>query len=110
METPSQPKTSGKAVKATAMPDLSDRFSTVLLGKAITAKRTGMKLRIVDVAAALSLSKQTIVKIEKGDDKVNFNNILKVMEFLGLNFMIRSDVLELHTDRVKNGDLDDEWF
>ena len=69
-----------------------------------------MKLRIVDVAAALSLSKQTIVKIEKGDDKVNFNNILKVMEFLGLNFMIRSDVLELHTDRVKNGDLDDEWF
>ncbi len=92
------------------MPDLSARFSTVLLGEAITAKRTGMKLRIVDVAAALSLSKQTIVKIEKGDDKVNFNNILKVMEFLGLNFMIRSDVLELHTDRVKNGDLDDEWF
>ena len=110
METPSQPKTSGKAVKATAMPDLSARFSTVLLGEAITAKRTGMKLRIVDVAAALSLSKQTIVKIEKGDDKVNFNNILKVVEFLGLNFMIRSDVLELHTDRVKNGDLDDEWF
>ena len=92
------------------MPDVSARFSTVLLGEAITAKRTGMKLRIVDVAAALSLSKQTIVKIEKGDDKVNFNNILKVMEFLGLNFMIRSDVLELHTDRVKNGDLDDEWF
>ena len=106
----SQPKTSGKAVKATAMPDLSARFSTVLLGEAITAKRTGMKLRIVDVAAALSLSKQTIVKIEKGDDKVNFNNILKVMEFLGLNFMIRTDVLALHTDPVKNGDLDDEWF
>lgn len=92
------------------MPDLSARFSTVLLGEAITAKRTGMKLRIVDVAAALSLSKQTIVKIEKGDDKVNFNNILKVMEFLGLNFMIRSDVLGLNTDPVKNGDLDDEWF
>ena len=110
MEKTSRSKTPGKAVKATVMPDVSARFSTVSLGEAITAQRTGMKLRIVDVAAALSLSKQTIVKIEKGDDKVNFNNILKVMEFLGLNFMIRSDVLELHTDRVKNGDLDDEWF
>ena len=110
METPSQPKTSGKAVKATAMPDLSDRFSTVLLGKAITAKRTGMKLRIVDVAAALSLSKQTIVKIEKGDDKVNFNNILTVMEFLGLTFMICSDALVLKSDPIDSGDHEDEWF
>ena len=110
METPSQPKISGKAVKPTAMPDLSARFSTVLLGEAITAKRTGMKLRIVDVAAALSLSKQTIVKIEKGDDKVNFNNILKVMEFLGLTFMIRSDVLQLTIEPKDNGDHDDEWF
>ena len=92
------------------MPDLSARFSTVLLGEAITAKRTGMKLRIVDVAAALSLSKQTIVKIEKGDDKVNFNNILKVMEFLGLTFMIRSDSLQLNTEPDDSGDLDDEWF
>ena len=82
------------------MPDLSARFSTVLLGEAITAKRTGMKLRIVDVAATLSLSKQTIVKIEKGDDKVNFNNILKVMEFLGLNFMICTDILEPKTKSV----------
>lgn len=106
----SQPKTSGKAVKATAMPDLSVRFSTVLLGEAITAKRTGMKLRIVDVASALSLSKQTIVKIEKGDDKVNFNNILKVMEFLGLTFKINSDDLLIKTKPVDNGELDDEWF
>ena len=106
----SQPKTSGKAVKATAMPDLSIRFSTVLLGEAITAKRTGMKLRIVDVASALSLSKQTIVKIEKGDDKVNFNNILKVMEFLGLTFKIHSDDLQIKTKPVDNGELDDEWF
>ena len=110
MGTVPQPKTTGKAVKPTVMPDLSARFSTVLLGEAITAKRTGMKLRIVDVAAALSLSKQTIVKIEKGDDKVNFNNILKVMEFLGLTFMIRSDVLQLTTEPKDNGDHDDEWF
>lgn len=110
MKQTSQPKISGKTVKATAMPDLSARFSTVLLGEAITAKRTGMKLRIVDVAAALSLSKQTIVKIEKGDDKVNFNNILKVMAFLGLNFMICTDVLEPNTKTVDNGGHDDEWF
>lgn len=103
-------KAAGKAVKATAMPDLTVRFSTTLLGKAITAKRTGMKLRMVDVAEALSLSKQTIVKIEKGDDKVNFNNVLKVMEFLGLTFMIRSDTLLQKSEQVETGDHDDEWF
>ena len=57
-----------------------------------------------------SLSKQTIVKIEKGDDKVNFNNILKVMEFLGLTFKINSDDLLIKTKPVDNGELDDEWF
>lgn len=110
MEKTSRSKTPGKAVKATVMPDLSARFSTVLLGETITAKRTGMKLRIVDVAAALSLSKQTIVKIEKGDDKVNFNNILKVMEFLGLTFKIHSDDLLIKPEPVDNGEHDDEWF
>ena len=85
----SNPK--GKAVKALPMPNLTSPFSMELLGRAISAQRTGLKLRIVDVAQALALSKQTLIKIEKGDAKVNFNNLLSVMEYLGLSFQIIAD-------------------
>lgn len=97
----------GKAVKATAMPDLTMRFSPELLANAITAKRTAMKLRIIDVAEALSLSRQTIIKIEKGDASVNFYNLLKVMDFLGLWFQITtdSDVLSISSE-----DSGHDWF
>lgn len=99
----------GKAVKATEMPDLTQVFTPELLSQAITAKRTSLKLRIIDVAAALSLSKQTIIKLEKGDPGINFTNVLKVMDYLGLSFQIKTDNL---TDSVSPsaGESDDSWF
>lgn len=103
-------KATGKAVKATAMPDLLTTFSSEQLAQAITAKRTGMKLRLVDVAQALSISKQTLVKIEKGDTKVNFINLLKVMEYLGLSFQITTDSFtSTQTDNMIRGH-DDDWY
>jgi transcriptional regulator with XRE-family HTH domain len=48
-------------------------------------------LRLVDVAKALSISKQTLVKLEKGDINVNFVKLLQVMEYLGLSFSIETD-------------------
>ena len=85
----------------------------VQLGQAITAQRTGLKLRIVDVAEALSLSKQTLIKIEKGDAKVNFNNLLNVMEYLGLSFQIIADEglakTSLSTQPI-DSESDDAWF
>lgn len=106
----------GRVVKPTAMPDLSDRFSMRQLGAAITAKRTGMKLKLTDVSKALSLSKPTLVKIEKGDPNVNFVNVLRVMELLGLSFSIISDddqlaSNDLHSERVSNPSEDDDvWY
>ena len=100
----------GKVVKATPMPNLKQAFSMSLLGQAITAQRTGMKLRIVDVAEALSLSKQTMVKIEKGDTKVNLANVLKVMEYLGLSFQIIADQ-RFDSSKTNNASNNDEcWF
>lgn len=107
MNPKSTKQTLGRVVKSTEMPDLARDFSPEQLAKAITAKRTGMKLTLVDVAAALSISKPTLVKIEKGDTNVKLTNILKVMEYLGLTFSIISDQPSTtHTGEIS----DDEWY
>jgi transcriptional regulator with XRE-family HTH domain len=107
MNPKSTKQTLGRVVKSTEMPDLARDFSPAQLAKAITAKRTGMKLTLVDVAAALSISKPTLVKIEKGDTNVKLRNILKVMEYLGLTFSIISDKPSTtHTGEIS----DDEWY
>ncbi|WP_077338980.1 helix-turn-helix domain-containing protein [Pseudocolwellia agarivorans] len=101
-------KTLGRVVKSTNMPDLTKNFSPEQLADAITAKRTGMKLTLVDVSEALSLSKPTLIKIEKGDINVKLVNILKVMEYLGLSFSIISD--ELIKNKSTIGVSDDDWY
>ena len=95
---------SGRKVKSTQMPDLSNDFTPEQLAKAITSKRTGMKLKLADVSTALSISKPTLIKIEKGDTKVSFGNIMKVMKYLGLSFSIISD------DLNNTGGSDGNWF
>ena len=101
-------QTLGRAVKSTNMPDLSKSFSSEQLAEAIKAKRTGMKLTLVDVSEALSLSKPTLIKIEKGDINVKLANILKVMEYLGLSFSIISD--ESIQNSNTTGANDDDWY
>ena len=96
----------GKAVKATVMPNLSERFTPTQLAEAITAKRTGMKLSLVDVSKALSISKPTLVKIEKGDTNVTLTNLLKVMEYLGLSFSLLSD----ETTSTEETGINDDWY
>jgi len=98
----------GRVVKSTEMPDLTKSFSPEQLAAAITAKRTGMKLKLVDVADALSISKPTLIKIEKGDTNVKVVNLLKVMEYLGLSFSIISD--EPKPSNETTGANDGEWY
>ncbi|MEJ2913791.1 helix-turn-helix domain-containing protein [Pseudoalteromonas sp. C12FD-1] len=101
-------KTLGRVVKPTQMPELSMPFSPELLAKAVTAKRTGMKLTLVDVSQALNISKPTLIKIEKGDVSVQLFNVLKVMEFLGLSFSLVSDDLSHHQN--DEGVSDEQWY
>ena len=98
----------GRVVKSTEMPDLTKSFSPKQLAEAITAKRTGMKLKLIDVSEALSISKPTLVKIEKGDTNVKVVNLLKVMEYLGLSFSIISD--EPKPSNETTGANDGEWY
>jgi transcriptional regulator with XRE-family HTH domain len=101
-------QTLGRVVKSTNMPDLTKSFSSEQLAEAITAKRTGMKLTLVDVSEALSLSKPTLIKIEKGDTNVKLATILKVMEYLGLSFSI---ICDEHTNNNNTtGASDDPWY
>ena len=99
-------KTLGRVVKRTEMPQLSKPFSPEQLAKAITAKRTGMKLTLVDVSQALAISKPTLIKIEKGDVTVQFHNVLKVMEYLGLSFSLVSDDIARSNEEVS----DEQWY
>lgn len=101
-------QTLGRVVKSTNMPDLTKSFSPEQLANAITAKRTGMKLTLVEVSEALSLSKPTLIKIEKGDTNVKLSNMLKVMEYLGLSFSIISD--EHIQNNNTTGVSDDQWY
>lgn len=90
------------------MPDLTKSFSPKQLAEAITARRTGMKLTLVDVSEALSISKPTLIKIEKGDTNVNLTNMLKVMEYLGLSFSLLSDDPTQNTYKIRLSD--EHWY
>lgn len=105
MSTTSKIRRAGKAVKPTPMPNLNERFSSQQLAAAITAKRTGLKLSLVEVSEALSISKPTLVKIEKGDPNVKLKTLLTVMEYLGLSFHILSD-----TPLREENELSDYWY
>lgn len=97
----------GRSVKATAMPDLERQFSPEQLASAIRAKRTKMKLSLESVSDVLSISKPTLIKIEKADINVTLSTLLQVMEYLGLSFAVVSDDVE-HS--INEGHADDEWF
>jgi len=67
-----------------------------------------MKIKLVDLSEAISISKPTLIKIEKGDTSVKLVNILKVMEYLGLSFSLISD--DLTPSINTTGASDDEWY
>ncbi|ATC88377.1 hypothetical protein PARC_b0133 [Pseudoalteromonas arctica A 37-1-2] len=67
-----------------------------------------MKLTLVDVSQALNISKPTLIKIEKGDVNVQFFNVLKVMEYLGLSFSLVSDDESHHNNNDEVSD--EQWY
>jgi transcriptional regulator with XRE-family HTH domain len=107
----------GKMVKAEAMPNLNSLFSASVLGQAIKAKRTSRGWKQLELATRATLSKKTIIKIEKGDSSVTFSHILKVMDVVGLSFKIfdhsewavkaESISNKMHTDEKPK---DDGWY
>lgn len=112
----------GKAVKAESMPNLNALFSTSMLGDAIKSKRTTRGWKQDDLAEQASLTKKTIIKMEKGDASVTFAHLIKVMDILGLSFKVldlaaRDEVNTVDSAGMMHGGLhnkvsaeDDGWY
>ena len=77
-----------KQIKKINTPNLKQMLTAALLGEAIKARRTQSKLRIEDAAALCGLAKQTYMKIEHGQQTVQFSCVLQVCSALGIKLFI----------------------
>lgn len=77
-----------KKIKRHPAPDLSQRLTPDLLGKAIRARRTQSMLSLEDAAALCNVAKQTFQDIEHGLGKNKFETILQVCHGLGIQLRI----------------------
>lgn len=77
-----------KQIKKLNTPDLKQMLTPALLGLAIKARRTQSKLRIEDAAALCGVAKQTFMKIEHGQQTVQFSCVLQICSTLGIKLFI----------------------
>lgn len=79
----------GKRIKKLPTPDLSQPLRAKLLGEAIKARRTQSNLRLEDAAALCGVAKQTLLRIEHGQDTSQLGNVLQICESLGITLYIK---------------------
>ena len=77
-----------KKIKKIDTPDLGQTLTKELLGKAIKARRTQSNLRLEDAAALCGVAKQTLMKIEHGQQSSQFSNVLQICATLGIKLYI----------------------
>lgn len=77
-----------KKIKKINTPDLKQMLTPALLGQAIKARRTQSKLRMEDAAALCGIAKQTYMKIEHGQQTVQFSHVLQICTALGIKLFI----------------------
>lgn len=77
-----------KLIKKLATPDLRPTLTPELLGLAIRARRTQSNLGIEDAAALCGVAKQTLMKIEHGQETSELGSILKICSALGIKLTI----------------------
>lgn len=89
-----------KQVKKITTPNLKQMLTPTLLGQAIKARRTQSNLRIEDAAALCGVAKQTYMKIEHGQQTVQFSCVLQICSALGIKLFIApwSDTDEVSND------------
>ena len=90
-----------KQIKKMSTPDLSQALTSNLLGQAIKARRTQTNLRLEDAAALCGVAKQTLMKIEHGQQSCQFGNVLQICAALGIKLSI--------TPWHSNDEVNDEW-
>lgn len=76
-------------IKPRPFPNSDESLTPQLIGQYVRAKRTQANLRIDDAAALCGVAKDTLSKIEKGQDTVQIGSILKVLRGFGLELHMR---------------------
>ena len=77
-----------KQIKKLDTPDLKQTLTAELLGQAIKARRTQSHLRLEDAAALCGVAKQTLMKIEHGQQTSQFGSVLQICSALGIKLCI----------------------
>ena len=77
-----------KRIKVKPTPDLNQPLTAKLLGEVISARRTQSHLRLEDTAQLCGLAKQTLMRIEHGEESCQFDTILQVCKQLGIKLSI----------------------
>lgn len=90
-----------KQIKKLTTPDLSHTLTAELLGQAIKARRTQSNLRLEDAAALCGVAKQTLMKIEHGQQTSQLGSILQICAALGIKLCIMPWDM--------NVEVDDDW-
>lgn len=78
-----------KGIKKLPTPDLSYPLRPELLGQAIKARRTQSNLRLEDAAALCGVAKETLMKIEHGQDTCQLSSVLQICDALGIKLYIQ---------------------
>lgn len=77
-----------KKVRALPTPVQIGPLDAKVLGKFIRARRTQAGMGIHEAAAFCGVAVDTLTKIEKARDDVNFSSVLKVCRMLGVNLIV----------------------
>lgn len=78
-----------KKIVISSCPDLDKALSLEEIGKVIKHQRTVNGIRIEDLANWLSMSKTTVVNLEKGNGKVSTLNLFKALKQLGIRIKVQ---------------------
>jgi len=90
-----------KHIKKLDTPDLRPVLTPELLGQAIKAKRTQSGLRLEDAAALCGVAKQTLMKIEHGQQNSQFGSVIQICTALGIKLYI--------APWQDNNEVSDDW-
>jgi len=91
----------GNQVKQSDMPDTSLILEPESLGKLIKAKRTEMKMKLVDCASLCGVGINTLSRIENGNTNSTLGATFSVLRGLGIKLTF--------TERRESLLSDDDW-
>ena len=76
-----------KQVVQSKFPEFSTLDSALLLGKLIKAKRTELKMKLVDCAALCGVGVNTLSRIENGNQNCTLGATFSVLNGLGIKII-----------------------